>query len=75
MTDCGRPPDHALDEFKKVAGNATTRVPGNEPIGGQRVLKIDVGKGEHVFSPREVRDQPVGTTAQFHFHPKVSTEN
>lgn len=59
-----------------MAGNATTRVPGDEPVGGQRVLKIDVGEDdEHGFSPSDARDQPAGTTVQFHFHPTVSTAN
>ena len=74
VTDGRRASEDALDEFKRVAGNATTKVPGNEPVGGQRVLRVDVGKDdEHVFSPNEVRDQPAGTTIQFHFHPKVSS--
>lgn len=76
VTDCRRASEDALDEFKKVAGNATTRVPGNEPVGGQRVLKINVGEGgEHGFSPSNVGGQPAGTTVQFHFHPTVSTAN
>lgn len=76
LTEGGRSSEDGLEEFKKVAGNTTTRVPGNEPVGGQRVLKIDVGKDdERTFSPSDVRDQPAGTTVQFHFHRTVSTAN
>ena len=55
-----------------AASNATTRRPdSDEPVGGQRVLTVDVGKDD-AFSPRDARGQIKGTILQFHFHPKVS---
>ncbi|SPN98400.1 uncharacterized protein DNG_01445 [Cephalotrichum gorgonifer] len=61
-----------LQAFKTAIGNATTTVPGrNEPVGGQRILKIDVGKDDQArFEPSDVRDQIPGTILQFHFYPQ-----
>lgn len=74
-TDPTRPSDGdgSLEEFKKAAENATTRTPGtDEPVGGRRILTIDVGNDGGHFSPSAARNQIPGTIVRFHFHPKVA---
>lgn len=67
--------DGSLEEFKRAAENATTTTPNsNEPVGGQRILTVDVGKDGEGFSPNDARDQSAGTIVQFHFHPKVTSQ-
>lgn len=73
-TKSGRPSEGegSLEDFKKAAGNATTTRPDmDEPVGGQRILTIDVGEDGDTFSPSDARDQIPKTILQFHFHPKV----
>lgn len=75
-TDAFRPSEGggSLEEFKRAAENATTTTPStDEPVGGQRILTIDVGKDGESFSPSDARDQSPGTIVQFHFHPKVTS--
>ena len=56
-----------------MAQNATTKTPETDkPVGGERVLTIEVGKGDEHFSPSDARGQVPGTILRFHFNPKVT---
>ena len=65
---------NTLEAYRAAAKSAGTSgsPPGGLPVGGERVLHIDVGSGTNlVFSPNNVTELQ-GTTVQFSYNPKVS---
>jgi hypothetical protein len=68
---------NTFEAYKSKAAEASTSTSPSDglPVGGLRVVKVDVGlEGKLAFTPDDIIEPP-GTIVEFSFNPKVSGQS